>query len=478
MLYLSLDTNQIRVLSLKKTLMNQYRSSFFAKNYQTDLIKKGEIINLDFMASAIKEVLIALPDNQGKEKEVFLILPQDCFAFLRSQVPKDMAASALNAFVKDKIKTELKIDFADYLIDYFLINNQAKNHLSIFALNKQILLNYKNALDLIDLKIVNVVPESLCAYKLFEKTLRPDKEEIISYVDYEKNQIKGYFYDTNGLTDGKTWTVSLDKDKDIHSVLKSKAEEYKKLDKKINRLILSGKESETVRQDTFTKAVGIWTNPLKRIIPNFYQEYLKMLVSQNQTFPVLEADICLGAFILRKENKNFSLYKKGLFSKKIKINLPFKKELLIVLATAIASFFIFYFFYQLKIQLPNIKLPDLTQTKQITPTPLPTQIPSPTPTPNFKIADLKIKVLNGTGITGKAADTKKVLKDAGYGEILTGNADNNEYEKTVIKTKKQYAAATAMVKNTLKDYAAQPKTDLLEDKEAADIIIIIGKDFK
>jgi len=158
--------------------------------------------------------------------------------------------------------------------------------------------------------------------------------------------------------------------------------------------------------------------------------------------------------------------------------MPFRKEFITVVATAAVSFFIFYFFYQLKIQLPAIKLPELTKTKTVSPTAQPTQTPSPTPTPSFKKEDLKIKILNGSGITGKAADLKKVLKDDQYGEILTGNADNNDYEKTIIKTKKEYTAAVEMVETTLKDYVKSPQTDLLEDKEAADIIIIIGKDIK
>ena len=478
MLYLALDSNQIRILSLKKSLMNQYRSSFFTKNYQTDLIKKGEIVNLDFIASAVKEALIALPDNQGKDKEVILILPQDCFLFLKSQVPKDMAASALSAFVKDKIKTELKVDIDDYIADYSLTGTQDKNYLSFFAIEKKLLLTYKNALELIDLKIINIVPETLAYYKLFEKALRPDKQEIISYVSYQKNQLKGYFYDTFGLLNKEAIFAELNEKKTIQTVLKNMADEYAKKDKKINRLILSGKESENIRQDTFTKAVGIWTNPLKRIIPNFYQDYLKMLVAQDQTLPILEADVCLGAFIFIRENKKFSLYKKGLFTKKIALKIPFKKELLVVLITAIISFLIFYFVSQLKIQPLNIKLPELAKTSKVTPTLVPTKTPSPTPTPAFKKADLKIKILNGTGITGKAGDTKKILTDDKYGEILTGNADKTDYEKTIIKTKKEYNAAYAMISSTLKEYVNNPQTDLLDDKEAADIIIIIGKDFK
>jgi len=468
----------VKVLSLKKSLMNQYRSCFFTKDYQSDLLKNGEIVNLDFLASAIKEALVSLPNDLGKDKEVILILPQESFIFFRSEVPKEITSAALNSFINDKIRIDLKINIDDFITNYVLIENQTKNYLNFFALKKELFLTYKNTFQLIDLKIVNIIPEALAYYKLFEKALRPDKQEIISYLTYQKNQIKGYFYDTFGLIDNKAWVLELNDKNNIETVLKTKAEEYVKKGQKINRLILSGKESEGIRQDTFTKAVGIWTNPLKRIIPNFYQDYLKMIITQDQTLPILEADVCFGAFIFSKENKSFVLLKKGLFTKKIKLNFPLKKELFIISITTIVSFFTFYFISQLKIQLPNIKLPELKKTNITSPTPQPTQPPSPTPTPSFKKESLKIKVLNGSGILGKAAEIKKIFVDDKYGEVLTGNADNSDYEKTIIKSKKEYSSATEMISTTLKDYIISPKTDLLDDKEAADIIIIIGKDIK
>jgi len=479
MLYLALDTKQVKILSLKKSLMNQYHSSFFSKYYQTELLKNGEIENLDFLASAIKEVLINLPQDHSKDKETILILPQESFLFFRCELPKEIAASAIGSFIKDKAKTDLKITLEDYVFNYTLFYHQAKNYLSFFALNKKLLLSYKNALELIDLKIINIIPETLAYYKLFEKTLRLDKQEIISYVIYEKERLKAYFYDSFGLIDNQCYLRDLDEKTDIQVILKEKGTEYLQQGKKINRLILSGVAATDIRQDTFTKAVGIWTNPLKRIIPNFYQDYLKMLITANQVLPILDADVCLGAFIFSKENKHFSLIKKSLLTNKIKFKIPLpKKELFIIAITSIISFFCFYLIFEIKSKALNFSLPQLTFTRTITPTLTPTQPPTPTSTPAFKKEELKIKILNGSGITGKAAALKKVLQDDQYGEIITGNADNNDYQSTIIRTKKNYLSAIPLLKTSLSEFLDSPQTDLLADEETADIIIIIGKDIK
>ncbi len=113
-----------------------------------------------------------------------------------------------------------------------------------------------------------------------------------------------------------------------------------------------------------------------------------------------------------------------------------------------------------------------------TPSPTPTATPTPTPTPALKKEELKIKVLNGAGTKGKAAEVKEILKNKEYGEILTDNADNFDYQITEINVKKDKIQAASLLKNDLKDYVTSPKIGQLDDKETADVIIIIGADFK
>lgn len=62
------------------------------------------------------------------------------------------------------------------------------------------------------------------------------------------------------------------------------------------------------------------------------------------------------------------------------------------------------------------------------PTPV-TSESTPTPTQEpIERSEIRIQVLNGTGIGGQAASTQEELEDLGYEDIEIGNADNQDFE--------------------------------------------------
>ena len=87
-------------------------------------------------------------------------------------------------------------------------------------------------------------------------------------------------------------------------------------------------------------------------------------------------------------------------------------------------------------------------------------------------------MLNGSGTKGKASEVKDLLKEKGYQEILTDNADNFDYKQTELQVKKSISSSSTTIKNDLKDYVAKFKESTLAESEAADVVIIIGTDFK
>jgi hypothetical protein len=475
MVYLFVDTSTIKLICLKKTMLGQQETCFFEKKYETVFLDKGKVINPDLLASAVKEALSSSPDKVS-DNQITLILPQEAFYFVRTQVPLDIAPSAMNSFIADKARSIFPVDLTDCLTSTFIRGTDKEKIISFFGISKDIYQDYFQALSLIDLKIQSVLPETLAYFKLFEKTLRNEKKETILYINLEKNHLSGYLFDSYGLLNDKKISADYTEETKVEEVIKNKVEELQKDSFKLNRLIISGEPSDKIRQDTFTKVVGVWTNPLKRIVPNFYEEYIKMLVVEGKkSFPLLTFDVCFGAFIFGSENKDFSFLKNGLKlstnkSRSIKIKLPTKTILLFVCSFAL-SFLLFWGFS--KIKLP--KMPNLSMAKP-TPTVAPTA--TPTPTPSFKKADLKIKVLNGSGIKGKATDVKDILTKKGYGEIITANADNFDYTTTEIQIKKTYSQVSSMLKTDLKDYLKTFKQTNLDSSSTADLIIIVGTDFK
>lgn len=477
MQYLFIDSNSIKLLSLKKTLLGQEEASFFEKNYETQILDKGKPLNVDLLASAIKEVVtLAYSKNRG-DNHITLILPQESFHYFRAEVPPDIAITALNSFISDKARSVLSVLPEDLFADSFIKESNGQKVVTFFGLSRELSEKFQQTLSLIDLKISSILPETLAYYKLFEKTLRSEKKENILYVNVENNNLTGYLFDNFGLLDENKFSVKIEDKKDIEKILKEKSEQLAENKQKLNRIILSGPGSDKIRQDTFTKAVGVWTNPLKRIVPTFYESYLKTLVvDPNKPLPILIYDVCFGAFIFSQEEK-FSINKSGFTNKgkgsfKLpKLSLP-KKEFFLFAGSFILSLSVFLFISNYK----SIKLPNFINKP--TPTITPTQAPSPTPTPNFKKEDLKIQVLNGSGTAGKASELKEILNKKGYQEIITGNADNYDYEITEIQTKKSISQATAMIKEDLKDYLTKFTETALDEEDAADVVIIFGSDFK
>lgn len=489
MLYLSVDKNRIKFLLAKKSLFGQYSIASHQKKYQIDLLKNGRVGNIDVLASAIKEV--SQPISSSKEKQVYLILPQETFGFIRTEVPSDIASSSIDSFIKDKIKSVNK-DVYSVWYDYFFIENNDQKYISIFTLESAVATQYQEALNLLDLHIEGFIPEPLSYFKLFEKTLRKGKAEYILYGTYEKEAVNAYVYDSFGLLEKDRRELKLSSNRGVEVVLKQLGAELEKKNQKINRLILSGTASDTVRQDTFTKDVGMWTNPLKRIIPHFYQDYLKMLVaSEDKSFSLLEYDACFGAFIFSLENKGFTLLKKKSesdvftpkktpFSFKPSFNFPISKgkvpkELLLFILSTIVSFGLFSIVSKSNFHFSLPNFPSDKKEIKITPTPLP---PSPTPTPSLKREELKVKILNGSGTPGKASEVKDILKDKKYLEILTGNADNFDYTITEVQLKKEKMDAKGYILSDIQDYVSSPTITQADDAEKADVIIIVGSDFK
>lgn len=489
MIYLYLDKNKIKFLSLAKTFLGQYQASYFQKIYKTNLLEKGKVINIDLLASAIKEVLLYSPEI--KDKDVCLILPQDSFEFARYDVPEDISEIAIMPFIKSKINAKIDFLLEEGIYDYIISKqNKGASKVLFFVQDKAVFTKYNQALQLLGLIPKFIIPETLCYFKIFEKTLRKEKKENILYVSYENQSSFGYLYDSLGLLKKQRYYFEAL----IESSLKSTAQELEKEDLKLNRIILSGANSDSVRQDIFTKKVGVWTNSFKKIITNFYQDYLKLIIAPSgKSLPLLDFDVCLGAFILSRENKLFSVdlpaKNQGISHrfeiKKLSAGLNFLnlRDIIIFIISFIISFVVIFFFKQLDLSKIKIKskakLNKQKIEKNIVANSSPTQILA-TPTPKIALdkSKLKIKILNGAGVKGKAMEVKEILKNKGYKEILTGNASAFDYDKTELKIKDDKKSAVSKLRGDLSENVDLKVISSLEENSSADAVLIIGKDFK
>lgn len=498
MLYIYLDNSQIKLMYVKKSILGQYETFFHSKSFQVDLLKDGVPATPEVIASGIKEALSGLTEETIKDREVTLVLPQEAFLFFRADMPSDVATpEVLTNFLREKARSQLDSDIENSYYDFLIRENENKKKILFYAIKKEILEAYEIPLRLVELNLKSVVPEALSYFKLFEKTLRSNKKENIWYVSMDQDKLTGYVYDSFGLLEEDRWTAPASGDAKVESILHKQTAKYETKNIKLNRLLLSGRQSENVRQDTFTKSVGVWTNPLKRIIPHFYSDYLKMLKGQNQPeLPILSYDMLIGAFIFNTENSNFSLLKgktangkSKLGTSKFKFPKPniSKKGLILFLVSFSLVFASIFGFSKIKSEKINfnIKIPNFSLPNSFTPSPTnipntPTpEPPTPTPTPEIKKDQVKIKILNGSGIVGKAGDVKKFLQGAGYEDILTGNAATFDYDTTVIQTKDGENSLAELIAEDIKsEIEKKALFETLDKDNAADIVIIVGTDFK
>lgn len=115
-------------------------------------------------------------------------------------------------------------------------------------------------------------------------------------------------------------------------------------------------------------------------------------------------------------------------------------------------------------------------SKQAESTVVPTQIPTPTTIAEEDPVNLKVVVINGTGIAGQAGRVKDLLFEAGYTDATTENSETKDSQKTeiVFSLKVSEKQQSEIKELLLKTFAAvTSKIDTAADK---DIQITTGEE--
>lgn len=119
-----------------------------------------------------------------------------------------------------------------------------------------------------------------------------------------------------------------------------------------------------------------------------------------------------------------------------------------------------------------------SESTESTPTIIPTIVNTTdiTPTPEITKKDLKISVLNGSGIAGLAGKAKTFLEGLGYQVVNTGNAEVFTYETTEVSIKEDKQMFLAdIVKSLSGKYTLSAKNPTLDSQSKFDIVITLGK---
>lgn len=115
-----------------------------------------------------------------------------------------------------------------------------------------------------------------------------------------------------------------------------------------------------------------------------------------------------------------------------------------------------------------------------TPSPSPVAISSPISEPSPSTEDLdrtevNVRVVNGSGVSGKAASVRDFLEEIGWKVASIGNADADDYETTEVRFKADSKKFESLILDDLSsDYDASASSDDLDASDSADIEVIVG----
>lgn len=127
---------------------------------------------------------------------------------------------------------------------------------------------------------------------------------------------------------------------------------------------------------------------------------------------------------------------------------------------------------------PSARLSPVPTKKDTAKTPTPKLTTSPTgkTTTGLDRSALSIEVRNGSGVAGAAGKMSQFLKELGYNVTATGNADNFDYESTVVEIKLSKNKYLDLLKKDLSsDYTVDNASSDLSASSSADAVVIVGK---
>ena len=108
-----------------------------------------------------------------------------------------------------------------------------------------------------------------------------------------------------------------------------------------------------------------------------------------------------------------------------------------------------------------------------------TEIETPTEAPTPEEVDkseFSIEIQNGSGVEGEAGRAQTLLEDNDFTVDTTGNADNYDYEETVIQAGEDVSEAWLdELRNTLEEqYTVESRVEDIGEDATSEVVVIVG----
>ena len=411
----------------------------------------GVILSTSFFGKSVVK-LDHLPDSLAGLKKAVLVSSPELTICERL---KDIDSSIVDQKVSTLID-DLGLDIRKLAIYISLVEVGSDKHKEtlVVIVQKDKLDNVLAEFSSHDCRVEGLLAEQLAVHKIVEAEITSEETQLILHIGEKFTQI--YLLDKYGPV--KTYPFNIANEELIPTVQKFiKEQEY------CRQGVYFGKRSLSFDQKLFEEQTKIRLSDGIKSLERFSQSQ-KQDISNIQDLHELVP--VLAAVLVSKESELLAIDHKP--QKRIKIRTahvtPSWKGIFLGLVVAgLTTLLIMRGVSFLQQKPNNTTSVDSSKT-----------LPTPTPKPIVvvKAEDIKVRVLNGSGIPGEAGKYAAILEEAKFEVIEVGNALTYDYDTSEIRYKEGNKAELDLVLENLEDLSTSE--DFLDVDDQADVEIIVG----
>lgn len=512
MLYLDINDNSAELIQTNTSMLGGEKVVSCGRGEISDgLVINGLIVDPEKLAVELHNIFAGAFPTAIKGKEVAVSISDKQVVTHRFILPQEIKKEEISVYVVDEAKKILPYDPTELDNFYKVIGDTSNRQVLYTACAKTTIVHFAKFIQTLGMKLVFLSGRSFAIYELL-KTLIGSEEKIL-YANLDKKNVEYLLLDIFGPVNAnfkklgvKTFTA------ETKSVITNFEKEH---EFKISKLILGSSHSldlvpfeiaqtidlpvvkmTEIMSDLLAKSkIDLQTGGISNMLfaystgllllthtklpSNFAQDLKafsgspawKETESRKEEMQEEKADGEKEEKSEKEMTESLVLSDQVVEYKPTGMGRIFSTKILMIVIIVILLLSGAFFVFGKNIQLiPFISSP--------TATPVPTVVPTLTPIPtidiNLKRSDLKVAVENGTSKTGYAKDTASFLEEKGYKNVAKGNADRDDYEKSVIKIKPTKKNYLSLILSDINDKFDTSNIQDLEEGSSFDTVIILG----
>ncbi len=407
-----------------------------------------KIFNEELLKQKYATAIWAIPENKLFFKQLSL-----------EQAPKD-ASEAINLIEKD-----LPFDKENTLIAW---NETSKGIFQICATEHKLISKLSFVIKDTFLDIFRFVPAPLTMLEL-----RPTPSPNFYLLSFQEGTIATFFVvANNGIEFSSSFDLKEAKTKEIEKIALDYKEYFDSHHQQSPKKLLSlGKNDAATFFTKYDFEIEELPFPVLKNKSDENFEEFKSLISSSS---FKDSTLSFEPETIKEGLSNIATAKVEISEKKQIFNfLPVFLGLgLAIISITLVAVLLFFF----KTKPKEKPINPITTTSQTATSSATNEVTGSAQEQPLEKADLKIKILNGRGVAGTAADAKEFLTNLGWQVTEVDNASSFDFEKTQIQIKESKLKFLNLLTKDLENDYTIIEGEKLSETESFDALITIGKE--